>query len=994
MSDTLRLVMFSPGGRPVVVRDLENGSTYMKYRDSFAIAPPPRRQQMAALSRRYGGSRAVGELHDNGTIGWTALVTGGTPDVALANVEGLVADWEVALGGRYIEFRPDGGSSSVFFEIRAPAEWTWKYAQPQFSGALSSIVECKVQVAPLARLAPMDVLDDFTVDSTGDYTFDSGTVSLVAVAGGQLTTAASSLTTERRMVHTARGYLVLDSQTTIRSVPVTVTGYKAGTILRRSASDTYLDVYLDDNGTNSRLRIDVFIAGVRTNRSTVNLIARATAGASLWVRGRVEGNVVYAEHFTSAPTPLGTPTTTTSYALTSAEQAALPAGTGGLTWIPQHASATVDDFEHLPFTYRNLTLPEYVVLGGAIPGTADALADVAITTYQNYVTNPDFETNTTGWLLTGTSLSNAPTSLTRVTTAAYAGTASGQVVTPGVSQLEGPNFPVPVTFIAGQQYVARARVKAASGTPSVVLAIGYGASAGQLARSAAVALDATNWRTIEIPFTPAASSAAVIVAVTTPGGSPLAATFQIDQVEVVGPNGAPVWASVGWVERPPAFNMVWNGDFEEDADGWQVALVSGVQAVAGTSLARDTSPARTKYGTANAVIVTPASTGAGANFPLWRRFRRGVTYTATLWASAAASTTSMVLKLGVSGDVATSSATALSTGLVQWTVSWTPTADREVAYISFQTNAATATTANIDGINVFEGTTAPTVGRHAEGAGAVPPFGIIEAESADIGDLSGWAISTGDGNSRLGALLFDGTNSGAETYTAGWWIDPNLLLPDDFTLGEVDIEFWGKWRADGSNVSPRAVLSARPEWGTAFGAERFTAEYGSAGKALPRMLSGVGPKAVRLGTITLPVDPARPTRWKLFYKHTTAAGSAGTVGLDFLHALPIRKRVCGASGKANDSTYPRFVTSTAETTRIITSSLQGLVAKPPFPAQPTGGAMGGPAIEMPTGNTDLFVRLASVVPDDPTLDVTAEQLSHAATVHVAVTPRVFITKGA
>jgi hypothetical protein len=838
MPDLLQLVTLDSSGRPVVVRDLENGATFQKVRDSFQIAAPAKQQVFSESGRRYGGKRQTGETHDNAAIGWQALVRGATADAALANVEGLISDGEVALGGRFILFRPDGATGSVLFEIRATAEWQWKYAWAQFAGAQSSIVEVKIGVAPLARLLPMDVYDDFAADHLAEYTFDSGAISQVAVTGGQLT-ATSNLTTEKRLAHTVRGYSVLDAQDTVKGTPgATINGYKLGVELRRSASDTYINVYADDDGTNSRLRIDKVIGGgAPTNLASVNLAARITTGAPLWVRGRVEGNVVYAEHFTSTPTPMAAPVTSTSYALTGAEQAALPAGTGGITWVPQHAAATIDAFEHLPFTYRNVTLPEYLPLGGPIPGSADALADIAIT---------------------------------------HSGGAA-----------------------------------------------------------------------------------------------------------------APIWALLAWTERPPAHNMMWGGDFEEDVNGWQTAAVTGVQAAAGSSITRSTTAAR-KYGSAAAQIVTPATAGAGINFPIYRRFRRGVTYTATLWAAASSATTAMVLKLGTNGDVATTTAVALTPSLVQWTVVWTPTADREVAYLSFQTNAATATTCSIDAVCVFEGTTPPAVGRHAEGAGAVPPFGIFEAEGADTGDISGWTITPSAGF-RLGAGLYDPAASGATVYTAGWWIDPSLLVPDDFTLGEVEIEFFGRFNITSGNVGPRASLSARPEWGLGFGAERFT-EFGSAGKNLVTMPVGGAQRLSRLGTITLPVDRTQPARWKLWMTASVAAGSSGGFGLDYLLAAPIRRRVAGATAKPNDGSYPDFIASTAETTRTVMSDLRGMVAKPPFAGQPVGGGLGGPQIELPSGDTDMVVKLSSLVPDDPTSNTTSEQTAHAATVHVAVTPRVHVTR--
>lgn len=838
MSDVLRLITIGTGGQATTVRDYENGSTYVKARNSFKATMPQARQVTTSRDRRFAGGRVVSESHDNAAISWTAEVSGASTDLALANVSAMVSDLRYAgPTTRFIEFRADGATYSTLYEIRGPAVVQTNYEWARMAGVHALEAEVQIPVAPLTRGLPMDVLDDYSMDTEADYTYDSATAADTAITGGTLTpVVGAALTVERRLRHTVRGYTHLDSQQTAHGAPgTTITSYKLGVTIRASAT-TYVEVYVDDNGTNSRLRIDSVVAGTPTNRASTNLGSRVSNGTQFWVRGRIEGNVVIAEYFTSQPTPTGAPVTTNTYTLTSGEQTSLVAGHPGLTWIPQHASAVVYDWQAEPFTYRSRPLPDdSLPLKGTIPGDAPALADITIT--------------------------------------------------------------------------------------------------------------------------------------------------------CTGVSNAPIFALVGWTERPAVANMVWNGDFEDTGtDGWSVALVTGVQAVAGTSITRDTTAARVKYGTADAVIVTPASSGAGANFPIYRRFKQGITYTAALWASAASSVTSMVLKLGVSGSVATSSAAALTTTPTLYTVTWTPPSDvTGGAFLSIQTNAATATTFNIDAVQVYEGTTAPTIGRQAEGAGAPPPFGIIEAESADNGDLVGWAIGT-ESTARTQSWVLDTTVSGAETYAAGWWIDPNLLLPDDFTLGEVDVEVWARMAIENTNVSPRVILSARPEAGTSFGAERFTAEWQSAGALLTIPSAGLVYRMTRLGTLTLPVDPASPARWKLWLAGSTAAGSTGRFGLDFLVCALSRYRASSPSGKVNDTTYPKFITSVAETAKTITSDLRGRVAKPPLAATADRG-LGGTPLELPPGNVDLLVLLSSLVPDDPTSSSASEVHQFTATIHASIWPR-------
>jgi hypothetical protein len=134
-------------------------------------------------------------------------------------------------------------------------------------------------------------------------------------------------------------------------------------------------------------------------------------------------------------------------------------------------------------------------------------------------------------------------------------------------------------------------------------------------------------------------------------------------------------------------------------------------------------------------------------------------------------------------------------------------------------------------------------------------------------------------------------------------------------------------------------------------------------------------------------------KWNLVLTGTVAAGSTGTYGVDELYLVVKRQRALLASAKANDATFPQFVKSTSETSKTIRSDLRGRVSQPPNPAYPDAG-MGGAVMEVNPGQTDLLLELSSLVPDDPTSDTTSEQLSHSATIHVAITPRIFLFRGA
>lgn len=265
-------------------------------------------------------------------------------------------------------------------------------------------------------------------------------------------------------------------------------------------------------------------------------------------------------------------------------------------------------------------------------------------------------------------------------------------------------------------------------------------------------------------------------------------------------------------------------------------------------------------------------------------------------------------------------------------------------------------------------------------AGSVAPFGILEGESG--ADHVGWTYEV-DAGSRGGNRLAL-TTAGAGSASATWAIDPSTLLAEEYSQGEISLEIWGVMVLASTLVTPKVVLSAHPFDGTDFGAERF-ADEGSVGRALVKPSAGTVRRPVRLGTLRLPTDPVR---WKVRVAASWLTGSSGTIGLDYLVIVPARQRMASPTGMANDSAYPRFVPSIAETTRILKGDGSGAIAKPPGEPVQDGGL--GVPLELPPGAVDLVVKLSSLVPDDPSVSAASEQLSHAATVHASVTPRSFL----
>lgn len=274
-------------------------------------------------------------------------------------------------------------------------------------------------------------------------------------------------------------------------------------------------------------------------------------------------------------------------------------------------------------------------------------------------------------------------------------------------------------------------------------------------------------------------------------------------------------------------------------------------------------------------------------------------------------------------------------------------------------------------------------------SGAVVPFGAIDAESYT--SVSTWAAIGTDANFRNSNGI-RATTSGAGTASASWTVDPSVMQPDEFTKATTDVEVWARVELASTVVSPKLTLSLEPNAGSSFGGSQYSAEFGSAGKLLTLPSSGTRFRFVRLGTLTMPVDTVTPLKWDVKVAASWAVGSTGSFGLDYLCLVPSRSRAVSKSGVANDSAYPDFISSTSDTTKTVRWDLSGLVASAAGNAGMDSG-LGGTPIELPPGDVNLFVKLSSLVADDPTSDATTEQKEHTGvTGSVLVQPRYWVAR--
>ena len=453
---------------------------------------------------------------------------------------------------------------------------------------------------------------------------------------------------------------------------------------------------------------------------------------------------------------------------------------------------------------------------------------------------------------------------------------------------------------------------------------------------------------------------------------------------------APVWMLYSWWPTPPVHNFVINGGAEivgttaSVAYQWSAAALSGVIG-AGTSILRDTTSTKIRTGGAAFEVIVPATTDTGAYTGIARRFRKGVTYTAQAYLKALSGTTQVRIKLGKSGDIATSTAAALSTTWTLHTVTWTPTADTDFAYFAVGVNAATATTFQMDDVMVFQGTTAPTFEPGGYGPGIMSAVSYDQAKASISTDGSYWTVAA-DATYRSG---FRVRGSGAMGATANleFFIRPDLFTPDDFMGNEVDIAVYSRCEVASTQTSVACAISVAPEGGTGFGARKYSS-FASTGKALA-LPSSSAFRGYYLGTVTCIVDRTNPVRWKLRLSFTNSGGATGNFGVDHIVLAPAQSIASSRTG-IPDSILSDFISSTTETTKLVNGDLSAKTFQPGSTVSKNGfpdDGLLGARMSLPLAGAELLVWPADCLIDRTDSSATSMALSHTGTVQVAVQPQ-------
>lgn len=302
------------------------------------------------------------------------------------------------------------------------------------------------------------------------------------------------------------------------------------------------------------------------------------------------------------------------------------------------------------------------------------------------ITNPGFETNTTGWAVTA-GINAAGTSITRITTDHQTGSACGQLVTTATDG-SGVNFDLGSDryFVAatyGTAYVAVVWLKRVSGATKAKLILG---SLGTSSDRAELDIDLRDkWTPYRVVWMPSASRTDAELAIT--NGYAAALTVRIDNVSLY---------------QLDAFSQVENGNFITGVTRWDTAGagIAGVPSSLSTAV-DGMDPSNQTCGE----LVTTTTNGSGTSYLLGTRlFTSGRTYRMRLAARSISGSTSLRLRLGSIGTAADrgDSTVTLTTDWQFFSVDWTPSSDRTDVAAALSNASGVALDCRFGFVEVYE----------------------------------------------------------------------------------------------------------------------------------------------------------------------------------------------------------------------------------------------------------------------------------------------------
>jgi hypothetical protein len=187
---------------------------------------------------------------------------------------------------------------------------------------------------------------------------------------------------------------------------------------------------------------------------------------------------------------------------------------------------------------------------------------------------------------------------------------------------------------------------------------------------------------------------------------------------------------------------------------------------------------------------------------------------------------------------------------------------------------------------------------------------------------------------------------------------------DPFFGDEIQLEVWGRVAVVTAPV--RMVASLLPEAVSVAGtAQRYTSEFGAAGKLLQPVGTVASLRTVRIGTLTAAVNRANPMRYRIRCEFSPATSTYPAVRFEEVYIVQPSRRMVGPSGRVNNESYPAFLQSTAAR-KVIKSDLSGESGTYEQTGNFPDHGLGGEPMELDPGASNwVFVKTSDGVPDDP-----------------------------
>lgn len=472
------------------------------------------------------GERPAGGRPKNRTVTIPVAATGTTKDLLAEQFSdlGVVMDAVRRHGGR-ITVKHKGQSYRQHLEVHAGTA-AIRPAGRRFQERSRADVVLTFTGEPAWRGDPMGWVERFNTDvlAAGAWIHETDTDGDLTVDTTNGWLEAATPAAECRLRNATPGYLYGDVEVVIDVSATSGSGLKAGAVLKRVDATTRLEAYVDDNGTNTRLRVDKVVAGVRTNLASQNASTRIAGNeqARRYTFSLAGPTVRIHYH----PGPLGVSSDSPlTHTLSTSDVATFALDdytvVGLLFTLP--SGAKVHRVKVVPFSYYSASLPDVLTLRGEVPGDLPAPTDL----YARDVTGEvDFtscrwalfswwqappggenllmwgqaEDDAYPWVVGGGTLTGSPSAFTNVTTVGKHGRRALQVTVSGVNQ--GIRNNLHRRFVKGVTYTLRCNVLAASGGPTALrLRLGTVADVA----SAAVTANTSTWTAGSVSWTPTAT---------------------------------------------------------------------------------------------------------------------------------------------------------------------------------------------------------------------------------------------------------------------------------------------------------------------------------------------------------------------------------------------------------------------------------------------------------------------------------------------------------